>query len=83
MKFSYRDTVKWHDTDANRCVRPSRILTYMQEAANLQMAANSRNLDKLLIGKYMSMSDLGYYEKSYRLMMLPLQMTVCFSMTMM
>jgi PST family polysaccharide transporter len=33
----------------------------------------SRNLDKLLIGKYMSMSQLGYYEKSYRLMMLPLQ----------
>lgn len=22
----------------------------------------SRNLDKLLIGKYMGMSDLGYYE---------------------
>jgi polysaccharide biosynthesis protein len=33
----------------------------------------SRNLDKLLIGKYMNMSELGYYEKSYRLMMLPLQ----------
>lgn len=33
----------------------------------------SRNLDKLLIGKYMTMTDLGYYEKSYRLMMLPLQ----------
>ncbi|WP_276965035.1 lipopolysaccharide biosynthesis protein [Bacteroides graminisolvens] len=33
----------------------------------------SRNLDKLLIGKYMNMSQLGYYEKSYRLMMLPLQ----------
>lgn len=33
----------------------------------------SRNLDKLLIGKYMGMSSLGYYEKSYRLMMLPLQ----------
>ena len=33
----------------------------------------SRNLDKLLIGKYMSMSLLGYYEKSYRLMTLPLQ----------
>lgn len=31
----------------------------------------SRNLDKLLIGKYMGMSDLGYYEKSYRLMMHP------------
>lgn len=33
----------------------------------------SRNLDKLIIGKYMGMVNLGYYEKSYRLMMLPLQ----------
>lgn len=33
----------------------------------------SRNLDKLLIGRYLSMDLLGYYEKSYRLMMLPLQ----------
>ncbi|WP_321332108.1 lipopolysaccharide biosynthesis protein [uncultured Bacteroides sp.] len=33
----------------------------------------SRNLDKLFIGKYMGMTPLGYYEKSYRLMMLPLQ----------
>lgn len=33
----------------------------------------SRNLDKLLIGKYMGLNPLGYYEKSYRLMMLPLQ----------
>lgn len=33
----------------------------------------SRNLDKLIIGKYLNMSALGFYEKSYRLMMLPLQ----------
>ncbi|MDD2607332.1 MULTISPECIES: lipopolysaccharide biosynthesis protein [Bacteroidales] len=33
----------------------------------------SRNLDKLLIGRFMGMGQLGYYEKSYRLMMLPLQ----------
>lgn len=33
----------------------------------------SRNLDKLLIGKYIDLVQLGYYEKSYRLMMLPLQ----------
>lgn len=33
----------------------------------------SRNLDKLLIGKYMGVVPLGYYEKSYRMMMLPLQ----------
>lgn len=32
----------------------------------------SRNIDKLIIGKYFSMSDLGYYDKSYRLMLLPL-----------
>ena len=33
----------------------------------------SRNIDKLIIGKYFSMADLGYYDKSYRLMQLPLQ----------
>ena len=33
----------------------------------------SRNLDKLIVGKYLGMSMLGFYEKSYRLMMLPLQ----------
>ena len=32
----------------------------------------TRNLDKILIGKYLDMNSLGYYEKSYRLMMLPL-----------
>lgn len=33
----------------------------------------TRNLDKILIGKYIGLNDLGYYEKSYRLMMLPVQ----------
>lgn len=33
----------------------------------------TRNLDKLMIGKYMGLTPLGYYDKSYRLMMLPLQ----------
>ena len=32
----------------------------------------SRNVDKLIIGKLIGMNQLGYYEKSYRLMMLPL-----------
>lgn len=32
----------------------------------------SRNADKLIIGKFFSMKELGYYEKSYRLMQLPL-----------
>lgn len=33
----------------------------------------TRNIDNLVIGKYMGMTSLGFYEKSYRLMMLPLQ----------
>lgn len=32
----------------------------------------SRNLDKLVIGKVISADALGYYEKSYRLMQMPL-----------
>lgn len=33
----------------------------------------SRNLDTLLIGRYIGMIPLGYYDKAYRLMTLPLQ----------
>lgn len=33
----------------------------------------SRNLDKLIIGKFLNMSALGYYDKSYRLMLIPMQ----------
>lgn len=33
----------------------------------------TRNLDKLLIGDALGMKHLGFYEKSYRLMMLPVQ----------
>lgn len=33
----------------------------------------SRNLDNILIGKYMGSSKLGYYDKSYYLMSLPIQ----------
>jgi PST family polysaccharide transporter len=44
----------------------------------LQMSFNIiyllyRNIDKILIGKFMNMSILGFYEKSYRLMMFPLE----------
>lgn len=33
----------------------------------------SRNIDKLIIGRLMSIDELGIYEKSYRLMQLPIQ----------
>lgn len=31
----------------------------------------TKDLDKLLLGKYTNLTELGYYEKSYRLMQLP------------
>lgn len=42
----------------------------------------SRNLDKMLLGKFLGMSELGLYEKSYRLMTLPIStLTNVFSPT--
>ena len=34
-----------------------------------------RNLDKILIGKFIGMKDLGYYDKSYHLMLMPMNYT--------
>ena len=47
MKYTEKHTVRWHDTDANRCARPSKIVEYMQEVANRQCEACGLPLDKL------------------------------------
>jgi len=47
MKFSYQIKTNWHDTDANRCVRPSKIVEYMQETANRQCESSGLPLEKL------------------------------------
>lgn len=47
MKFSYKTKTNWHDTDANRCVRPSKIVEYMQETANRQCEDSGLPLDRL------------------------------------
>ena len=47
MKFSYKIKTNWHDTDANRCVRPSKIVEYMQETANRQCEDSGLPLDRL------------------------------------
>ncbi|MBQ7347539.1 MAG: hypothetical protein IJW55_06235 [Clostridia bacterium] len=47
MKHIEHYTIKWHDTDANRVVQPSRILAYMQETANLHLLSNGMSLDAL------------------------------------
>ena len=45
MKYTEKYTVKWHDTDASRRVRPSELLVYMQETANRQFVSARRDLD--------------------------------------
>ncbi|MBO5415509.1 MAG: hypothetical protein J6A83_02620 [Clostridia bacterium] len=47
MKYTENYKVKWHDTDAARRVRPSDILVYMQETANLQLQNSGNSLDKM------------------------------------
>ena len=47
MKFTENYTVRWHDTDAHRNIRPSKIVEYMQETANRQCEKSGLPLDKL------------------------------------
>ncbi len=47
MKFTQQYTTKWHDTDANRQVRPSALVTYLQETANEHLIHIGISLDKL------------------------------------
>lgn len=47
MKYTAHFKVKWHDTDAYRVVKASRILMYLQETANLQCADMGLPLDDL------------------------------------
>lgn len=42
---NYRTT--WHDTDCNRVVRPTPILTYFEETSNLHMISVGQPLDKV------------------------------------
>ena len=47
MKYTYKIKTNWHDTDANRCVRPSKIVEYMQETANRQCEESGLPLEKM------------------------------------
>ena len=47
MIFRKNYTTRWHDTDANRTVRPSQLLVYMQETSNAHLDAYGHNLDAL------------------------------------
>ena len=47
MKFTQHYIVKWHDTDANRLIRPSALVTYLQETANAHLIHIGISLDEL------------------------------------
>ncbi len=47
MKFTQHYITKWHDTDANRQVRPSALVTYLQETANEHLIYIGVSLDEL------------------------------------
>ena len=81
MKFSSYYTVKWHDTDANRRVRPSCILMYMQETANNQLRASDMDLDRLRdekgLGFLLSRVSLCIYRQLYAYDEIEVQTWIC------
>lgn len=54
-----------------KCINEIKSYSFYQFSFNM-VNYFARNFDKMIIGKYIGLSPLGFYEKSYRLMMLPL-----------
>ncbi len=47
MYFQQSFVTRWHDTDANRFLRPSAILTYLEETSGIHMRSVGRSLDEV------------------------------------
>jgi PST family polysaccharide transporter len=76
---------KWTDFGRPRPGSHFSAVRPLLKVAGFQMAFNalnyfSRNLDKILIAKYMGAATLGIYDRSYSLMRYPLQL-LTFAMT--
>ena len=69
MKFTQNYKTSWHDTDANRRVRPTQLLVYMQETSNRHLESMGHNLDKLRdthgLAFLLSKIRLAIYEPLY------------------
>ncbi len=72
--FIYRHITKVHFVWHIDWSPLKRILSFsvFQFLANM-VGYLSRNVDSMLVGKYMGMKQLGYYNKSYNLQLMPLQ----------
>lgn len=53
MRYSQSYQTRWHDTDANRHLRPSQLLVYMQETSNQHVAHIGMPLDTLRDEKHL------------------------------
>lgn len=69
--FYYKEKLKFHFKIRKQSLQKIMSFSVYQFLFNF-INYFSRNLDKLMIGRFIGMDALGYYEKSYRLMMLPL-----------
>ena len=54
MIYEDQYETRWHDTDANRLLRPSQLLVYMQETSNHHTASAGKNLDDLRDEKHLA-----------------------------
>lgn len=81
MKFTKHDTVRWHDTDCNRCVRPTKILTYMQETAGEHLKTLLMSMDemrdRLGLAFLLSNISISMYEPLYADDEIDIQTWVC------
>ncbi|MBQ9783583.1 MAG: hypothetical protein IJW44_03590 [Clostridia bacterium] len=69
MIYSIPYQTRWHDTDANRQLRPSQLLVYMQETSNQHVAHVGMTLDELRDRKHLafilSKIRLAFYRPLY------------------
>lgn len=69
MKFSCEYTVRWHDTNANREITPSALLTLMQETTNKHIQTNYPDIeyvrDELHQAFILSKLYMRFYKPAY------------------
>ena len=68
MRYSEIRQTCWHETDAQRHVRPSQLLVYMQETSNQPVSSFGTSLDELRDQKH-----LGFILSKLRLAILHLR----------
>ena len=81
MKYTAHYQITWHDTDANRILRPTQLMVYLQETANLQLKDSGVSLDELRDSRglafLLSKATVRIYEPLYAYDEIDVQTWVC------